>query len=73
MNKTKLRFYMHIGLCIYAIVYGILLLSPDWISSGWSLAFVLSFAAIGILSDIVAPKRRNNSENSQKRQRDYIK
>lgn len=49
---------------MYAIAYGILLLSTDWISSGWSLAFVLSFAAIGILSDIVAPKRRNNSENS---------
>ena len=56
MNKTKLRFYIYIGLCIYAIAYGILLLSTDWISSGWSLAFVLSFAAIGILSDIVAPK-----------------
>ncbi|WP_081332959.1 hypothetical protein [Staphylococcus equorum] len=64
MNKNKLRFYIHIGLIIYAIVYGILLLSTDWISSGLSLTFVLSFAAIGILSDIVAPKKRNNSENS---------
>ncbi len=64
MNKNKLRFYIHIGLIIYAIVHGILLQSTDWISSGWSLAFVLSFAAIGILSDIVAPKKRNNSENS---------
>lgn len=64
MNKNKLRFYIHIGLCIYAIVYSILLLSTDWISSGWSLAFVLSFAAIGVLSDIVAPIKRNNSENS---------
>lgn len=64
MNKNKLRFYIHIGLIIYSMVYGILLLSTDWISSGWSLAFVLSFAAIGILSDIVAPKKRDNSENS---------
>ncbi|WP_142917996.1 hypothetical protein [Staphylococcus equorum] len=65
--------FLQAYMSMYAIAYGILLLSTDWISSGWSLAFVLSFAAIGILSDIVAPKKRNNSENSQKRQRDYIK
>ena len=65
MNRSKLRLYMHISLFIYALVYCVLLLSTEWITSGWSLAFVLSFAAIGILSDILGTKNPDKTDNKE--------
>lgn len=65
MNRSKLRLYMHISLFIYALVYGFLILLTDCITSGWSLAFVLSFATIGILSDILGTKNPNKTDNKE--------
>lgn len=56
---------MHISLVIYVLVYGVLILLTDFITSGWSLAFVLIFATIGILSDILGTKNLNKTDNKE--------